>query len=400
MFCPKCGKESKDGAAFCGGCGAKLPTSSGSQLVNVTPSSSVSAVAQSSTPASGSANNKNRIIAIAIVCIVVIAIVIVAFATNCFGFFGSNKAEITGQASIEETANEPGTEQPQAESQSPSEESSSAAVTTQTEQTEPEETASPLDSYSWSKLAKISREIGRAKSEEKAIKIAKSYNLCSASGTLDGTQKKSVTLSDGTKTTVQIVGFWHDIKTNGGKAGITFIFSDAITERTMNSSLTNKGGWRDSDLRAWLASDGMEMLPKDLKKCIVAVNKRTNNVGGTARNTSCISITSDKLWLFSLTELCGFVNHTNAFYDNDIHNEEGSEYLLFSNMNVEEDEENEILARYYKNDNEACYWWERSTDAGGIPDDFMVVGGRYDPGQPCIVSDSTKLNGVVPGFCI
>ena len=72
----------------------------------------------------------------------------------------------------------------------------------------------------------------------------KKYNLCTPDGKLDGTQVKNVTLFDGTTTQVQIAGFAHDDKTVGsGKAGITFIFKDAVAEHSMNNSRTNAGGW-------------------------------------------------------------------------------------------------------------------------------------------------------------
>ena len=94
---------------------------------------------------------------------------------------------------------------------------------------------SAVEAYTWDELSQISAEIGAAGDEAAAIEVAKKYNLCTPEGKLDGTQVKSVTLADGTQTTVQIVGFAHDDKTSGGKAGITFIFGDCVGEAPMNS---------------------------------------------------------------------------------------------------------------------------------------------------------------------
>ena len=98
------------------------------------------------------------------------------------------------------------------------------------------------EAYTWDELSRISDEIGKASDESAAVEIAKKYNLTTKDGKLDGTQTKSVTLTDGTRTAVQIAGFAHDEKTDGGKAGITFIFKDCIGEGKINPSNTNAGG--------------------------------------------------------------------------------------------------------------------------------------------------------------
>ena len=134
------------------------------------------------------------------------------------------------------------------------------------------------EAYTWDELSRISDEIGKASDESAAVEIAKKYNLTTKDGKLDGTQTKSVTLTDGTRTAVQIAGFAHDEKTDGGKAGITFIFKDCIGEHDMNSSNTNAGGWERSQMRSYLSSEGLNLLPADLKENVVEVSKLTNNV--------------------------------------------------------------------------------------------------------------------------
>lgn len=165
---------------------------------------------------------------------------------------------------------------------------------------------------------------------------------------------------------MQIVGFAHDEKSDGGKAGITFIFKDCIGEHVMNSTPTNEGGWEKSEMRSYLNSEGLDLLPNDLKQEVVAVNKLTDNEGcssqGFARSASPVTVTSDQLWLFSAVELSGTNNTEKAYSipENETAiGAEGSEYKLFSDMNVDrEDFEIEILQKSYQGS--LCSWAGRT----------------------------------------
>lgn len=230
------------------------------------------------------------------------------------------------------------------------------------------------------------------------MEIAKKYNLTTPEGKLDGTQTKSVALSNGTTVDVQICGFRHDNKTDGGKAGITFIFKDCIAEHDMNSNNSNAGGWQNSQMRSWLASEGMNMLPEDLKSKIVAVDKMTNNTGKT-QSASSVTKTSDSLWLFSLTELAGkgSPNDFSPSYVHaaDIYNAEGTEYKLFRDMNVDFRNDNGVLVKCFNGS--SGNWWERSPDPT-YSVDFQYAG--HD-GYPFGGTNSADISlGVAPGFCI
>lgn len=198
------------------------------------------------------------------------------------------------------------------------------------------------------------------------------------------------------QTAVQIVGFAHDDKTDGGKAGITFIFKDCIGEGKMNSTSTSAGGWEASQMRSYLNSEGLNLLPSDLKQNVVSVNKLTNNVGLT-ESTSSVTPTSDRLWLFSLTELCGTISWsgTAAAYS-DVLNAEGSQYKLFRDINVKVDGSNSgILGK--KLNGKSCSWWERSPypDYSGLFKGVML--GGFAGGAPFFAANTY---GVCPGFCI
>ena len=256
------------------------------------------------------------------------------------------------------------------------------------------EAKASVEDYTWDELSKISKEVGAAGGEDAAIDIAKEYNLCTPDGKLDGTQVKTVTLADGTTTQVQICGFAHDGKADGsGKAGITFVFKDAVDEHSMNNSDTNSGGWEASEGRSWLNSSFKGQLPSDLQNVIVPVNKMTNNTGETT-SASSVTATSDELWLFSVCELCGPIDWYNEQSLCSVLNAEGEQYKLFRDMNVDNRNGNAILAKTSRGG--SCAWWERSPRP------------RYSVGFVSVGPDGSPGNGdnadaslaVVPGFCI
>lgn len=254
---------------------------------------------------------------------------------------------------------------------------------------------SSINEYSWGELSKISNEISNAKTDSEALDVAKEYNLVGKDGKLDGTQKKDVTLSNGQKTSVMITGFNHDDKTKGGKAGISFMFTDAIYSAGMNSSDTNAGGWEKSQMRSWLASEGIKMLPEDMQKAIVEVDKKTNNTGQTT-NTSAVTTTSDKLWLYSLVEIGGPVDWNakkDSAYDN-ILNTEGSQYVVFKNLNIVPDQSNDSLIRDLNGS--PCYWWTRSPYL--LDTRSFWTGSKR--GHIQSHGKATFSGGVVPGFCL
>lgn len=252
---------------------------------------------------------------------------------------------------------------------------------------------SAVEAYTWDELSQISDEIGAAGDEAAAIEVAKKYNLCTPEGKLDGTQVKLVTLTNNMTVPVQIVGFAHDDKTAGGKAGITFIFGECIGEMPMNAEMTNAGGWEASQMRAYLNGDGMALLPEDLKKVVAPVDKLTNNAGET-QDVSAVTTTSDSLWLPSFAELVGWLPD-DASSDAPVFNAEGSQYKLYRDTNVVwENIENPILVKNYQNSPGG--WWGRS------PCPYNSVGFQvvYSDGNPNYRGGAGYSDGVVPGFCL
>lgn len=363
MFCPKCGSEIAEGSAFCGKCGAPAGAQAGGAAVGGAPAAKKSGA---------------RIGAIAAVAVV--AVVLVAgFATNWFGLAGVQPEE-----AVEVPAAGQGAGDAQGAgdgSEGDSQDAAGAAV------------KSAVEAYTWDELSQISAEIGAAGDEAAAVEVAKKYNLCTPDGKLDGTQVKSVTLADGTQTYVQIVGFAHDDKTGGGKAGITFIFGDCVAEAPMNPTDTSAGGWEASQMRAYLNGDWRAQLPEDLNAAIVPADKLTNNAGGT-QDVSAVTATSDSLWLLSATELCGAIDWCSDSAYNAVLNAEGFEYKLFRDTAVDSMNMNEILVKNFQGS--PCFWWGRSP----FPNRSDIFNSVLAVGRPDGANTADYSNGVVPGFCI
>ena len=100
-----------------------------------------------------------------------------------------------------------------------------------------------------------------------------------------------VTLKTGEELTAQVA----DTKGEHMKLVLKDCMKD---ERSMNKKPTNKGGWRDSDMRMWLNETIFHMLPDELQEIIVP-----HHIVQTADGETLES--EDKLWLPSLTEMLG-----------------------------------------------------------------------------------------------
>ena len=178
---------------------------------------------------------------------------------------------------------------------------------------------------------------------------------------------------NGTNYEFQIIGFNHDDKTAGGKAGITFQMVDCLsTTYNMNSSNTNNGGWKNSAMRSRM-STFLSQLPSDLQSVIKAVNKLVS-VGS---NTSTIETVSDKLFLLSEVEIFGSTTYSFAG--------EGSQYAWYKAGNT----------KVKKVNGSADSWWERSPTSG-VASAFCNV---YSDGNAAGNSASGS-RGVSFGFCV
>lgn len=387
MFCPKCGSEIAEGAAFCGKCGAPV----GAQAAGAAQAGSAQGAAGAAVGGTPALKKNGAKIGAVAAAVVVVVVLVAGFATNWFGLAGVQPKEAVEVPAASQGANAADGQSADAnesagDAQGGSQDAAGAAM------------KSAVEAYTWDELSRISAEIGAAGDEAAAIEVAKKYNLCTPEGKLDGTQVKSVALADGTQTTVQIVGFAHDDKTAGGKAGITFIFGDCVGEAPMNGESTNAGGWEASQMRTYLNGDWRVQLPEDLNAVIVPVDKLTNNVGET-QEASSVTTTSDSLWLLSFAELAGPIPAAELQgggyeWAADIFNAEGTRYKLFNDTDVIWNDANSVLVKNFQGS--PYGWWGRSPGPYGSGG-FQNVNSGGGPNTGYYAGGSL---GVVPGFCI
>lgn len=263
-----------------------------------------------------------------------------------------------------------------------------------------------LDDYTWDQLQEISLKIKAAKSNAEARKIAKRYHLLDDDGHIPYPCTKRVTLTNGLEVGAQLVGIRHDELLDGtGKAGLTFMFDTGIAERDAAAQPLS-AGWADCELREWLDSDGLKLLPNELRAYIKDVKKISNNVGA-ARSASCLSGLPATLWLPAMVELCGNQppeSFTEDFhYLADIYNGEGKEYQLFRELKVSPYTTNEMLVRQWKG-KDAC-WWERTASPDTSESEGTLYMNRvgHDGDVFTYATPAEKPNKrtcVIPGFCI
>lgn len=264
-----------------------------------------------------------------------------------------------------------------------------------------------FDEYSWEELAEVARLVADADSDAQGRATAEKYNVAVG-------DTRTLPLDDGRAAALTVVGIRADRRSDGaGVAGLTLTASP-IALRPMNDEPTSVGGWEASDLRAWLADEGLELLPDELADAVVAVEKRTNNVGVTADATS-VTETSDRLWLFSASEVCGepgwFVSeygedpnaHT-GYVDFRTYDEllagEGSQYEYFAEHGVTgSSDPNGILCLTYRG--AETPWWYRTP----YPYSFTGEDASYffqvmSSGYPSTTGLASQASGVVIGICL
>ena len=187
--------------------------------------------------------------------------------------------------------------------------------------------------------------------------------------------KKTVAI-DGVNYQVQIIGFDHDTKTSGGKAGITFQLVDCLNGKyPMNSSDTNEGGWTSCAMRSSTMATLLTKLPSALQNVIKAVNKLTS-----AGNQSVtINTTSDKLFLLSEVEIFGSTTYSKSG--------EGSQYAYYKAGN----------SKAKKVNGSDSAWWERSPH-GSNSDHFCLV--NTSLANNADSAFAAVSYGVAFGFCV
>ncbi|HJA29198.1 MAG TPA: zinc-ribbon domain-containing protein [Candidatus Olsenella pullicola] len=246
------------------------------------------------------------------------------------------------------------------------------------------EVRSAVDDYSWQELSQISALIADASSDAEALELAESYNLCGPDGELDGTQAKTLELTNGTEVSMRIAGFRQDEKADGsGAAGITFIAEDPLDSLPMDSG-EDATSWEDTSLRAYLEDEGVDLLPEELADVTVAVNKTTNPVQG--RGSQQV-VTEDVLWVPSYSELVGKITGGKRM---GAYESEGEQYQLFEDLGVTWTGGGSAVAL------SGSYWWLRSPEVTNSRW-FMCVS---PDGITSYDHRPVTSNAILVGFCL
>lgn len=199
-----------------------------------------------------------------------------------------------------------------------------------------------------------------------------------------------------------IIGFNHNSSREGGNsihfqfgktsAGVDIAFCDGDFGNydgsagfRMNTTPINEGGWRDSYMRNTICPAFLSAMPAAWQNVIAACTKYSDNTGGGSdgelNNASCITGTSDKIWLLSEFEVRGTrtcANSAEPSYQ--------VQYDYYKNGNSG-------IKYQHGNPSSVCIWWTRSIDVN-----------RYNR-FASITTDGTILarearysNGFAPGF--
>lgn len=161
-----------------------------------------------------------------------------------------------------------------------------------------------------------------------------------------------------------LLDFTHD---QNGKA--YFVFHNFYGKHQMNETPTNKGGWRDSEMRRYVTEKILPLLPDDLAEVIVPTKIRQIRDGKE-------QVSKDKLFLLSCAQVFG--RHWNAEPD-----DTQLEIFKLGTNRVKGDTKGN-----------ADWWWLRSGGNSSSYFQYVNSGGSYS-------SDYANFAfGVVLGFCI
>lgn len=269
----------------------------------------------------------------------------------------------------------------------------------------------PLNDYSWSELTQISKLIASAPDADAQRQMAKVYGIVEEDGSLTS-QTKQIVLDGSRALDVRVAGIAHDDKADGsGKAGLTFMTVGGIELLPMNDEATVEGGWEASKLRSRLAGEQLDRLDKELVDAMVPVKKMTNNVGITDSFES-ITPTDDKLWVFSVHEVCGDVTwDVDEFRErrgsedvDGLLNQEGGQYEVFAQAGVHAESDPNGFLSLEKSTGKSPWWYRTPypfefsgySNTGNTGYFYQVM----DSGFPQSLGSPEVPATVVVGFCI
>ena len=170
--------------------------------------------------------------------------------------------------------------------------------------------------------------------------------------------------------------------------GFVVEFADIITSQKFNSTATNVGGWKDSELRTYVNGTIYESLPSDLQNVITST-KVISSHGSTSGENNFE--TQDKLYLLSSEEIWGdFASSSFAKYDTTVGTSRQLDY--YKNQGVTTSSYAGAIKQYNGSNS---YWWLRSANSNSA-NSFLYVyfngyWGSYVAGSSIGVSPAFRI---------
>ena len=200
---------------------------------------------------------------------------------------------------------------------------------------------------------------------------------------------KEVDLGELGKHTVRISNMSAcESETSETACGFVVEFADVITEQSFNSTNTNVGGWKDSELRTYIKDTIYKSLPSDLQS-VITTTKVISGHGSTSGETNFE--TQDKLYLLSSEEIYSdFSSSSKAKYDTALGTSKQLDY--YKNQGVTASSYKETIKQYNGNNS---YWWLRSANSNFTNIFLYVSNTGYWSSR-----NANSSHGVSPAFRI
>ena len=247
--------------------------------------------------------------------------------------------------------------------------------------------------------------------DTKTITIASHINDCVSATDTDNSEYKGedYQCESGEEAEKQMVVRISNMSecTNGETSetacGFVVEFVDIIENHNYNSADainengTNKGGWRDSELRKYINETIYNALPSDLQS-VIATTKVISSHGATEGETNFE--TQDKLYLLSMEEIYEDAASSNyakwdpsIILDTSVGTSKQLDY--YKNLGVTKDNHSSAKKRYNGEDEDSTAWWFRSMDGSDAECIIVIYGsGAWD----CFNSEG--VYGISPAFRI
>ena len=160
---------------------------------------------------------------------------------------------------------------------------------------------------------------------------------------------------------------------------------------SMNSNLTNSGGWASSQMRTNICGTSLSsysgtiiaVIPAALRAVLKSVTKYTDNTGGGSTAASAVTATTDYFFLLSEFEVFGKTSNGNTNEKN-----KQAQYAYYSAGNSK-------IKYKHNGTSTAAYWWLRSPFANNSGS-FVIVNTSGTVGK----NGANNSLGLAPGFCV